>query len=204
MVAVTVEDGRYSEAMVSTPSQTALLLIDIQRDYFPGGTMELMGATEAGDQARVLLERFRSLGYPVVHVQHLATTPDATFFLPNTEGVEIHPLVYPSAAEEVIVKHRPNSFLGTALQQRLEELTVGRLVVAGMMTHMCVDASVRAAADLGYDCVVASDACATRELAHGGVTIPAAQVHGAFLAALGAAYAKVQPCSDVLRGLTAG
>ena len=165
--------------------------------------MELEGSTEAADNARRLLESCRRLGYPVVHVQHLATKPGATFFLPNTEGVEIHPLVHPLAGEEIIVKHRPNSFLGTSLQERLEELGAERLLMAGMMTHMCVDAGVRAAADLGYKCIVAGDACATQDLTLGDLTVPAAHVHAAFLAAFEGGYAKVLSTQEILAGLTA-
>jgi nicotinamidase-related amidase len=183
--------------MPDNPAITALLLIDIQRDYYPGGAMELVGAEEAGEKARELLEWFRERGKPVVHVQHIATKPGATFFLPNTDGVEIHPMVHPVAGEEVVVKHKPNSFLGTCLQQRLDDLGVTKLVVAGMMTHMCVDAGVRAASDLGYECVVAADACATRDLSFGDQKVPAAQVQAAFLAALGAGYATVAKVSEV-------
>jgi nicotinamidase-related amidase len=178
--------------------ETALLLIDIQRDYFPGGAMELCGSLEAAEKARVLLDAFRQAGDPVVHVQHISTRPGATFFLPNTDGVEIHPMVHPLPGEEVVVKHKANSFLGTCLQQRLDELGVKRLIVAGMMTHLCVDAGVRAASDLGFECVVAGDGCATRDLTHEGVTVPAAHVQASFLAALASGYARVLVTEQVI------
>ena len=162
--------------------------------------MELVGSTEAADNARRLLECFREADQPVVHVQHIATKSGSTFFRPNTEGVEIHPLVHPVGREEIIVKHRPNSFLGTSLKERLDELNVQQLVIAGMMTHMCLDAGVRAAADLGYGCLVAGDACATRDLVYGNVTVPAAQAQAAFLAALDGAYARVLTTAAILVG----
>ncbi len=178
-------------AMGGSSLDTALLIIDIQRDYFPGGAMELVGAEEAGSHAARLLASCRRKGIPVVHVQHVATRPGATFFVPDTPGVDIHPCVQPLPDESVVVKHKPNSFLGTGLQQALDALGAKRLIVAGMMTHMCVDAGVRAAADLGYECLVAADACATRDLKFGDAMVPAAQVHAAFLAALASTYAKV-------------
>jgi len=172
-------------------ADTALLIIDIQNDYFPGGAMELEGADAAGVKARAVLEKFRKESLPVFHVRHLSTRPGSTFFLPGTPGAEIHAEVRPREGETVLEKNFPNSFRGTALQDHLDKHQVRNLVVAGMMTHMCVDASVRAAADLGYKVTLLADACATRKQSFAGETIPARQVHGAFLAALNGFYARV-------------
>jgi nicotinamidase-related amidase len=170
---------------------TALVVIDIQNDYFPGGAMELEGAEAAGAKAGLALNRFRTQGIPVIHVRHLSVRPGATFFLPGTRGAEIHASVQPAAGEAVIEKNFPNSFRGTALEKELKGLGIKNLLVAGMMTHMCVDASVRHAADLGYKVTLLGDACATRAQTYGGETVPARQVHAAFLAALNGFYAKV-------------
>ncbi|MBE0623681.1 MAG: cysteine hydrolase [Burkholderiales bacterium] len=170
----------------------ALIIIDIQNDYFPGGRMELEGSPEAGLQAAKLLEAFRARGLPLVHVQHISNRPGAGFFLPDTEGVNIHAEVAPRPGETVVQKNFPNSFRGTALLEHLRALGVDHLVIAGMMTHMCVDATTRAAFDLGFSCSLAHDACATRAIAFGEQRVPAAQVHAAFLAALNGLYAKVQ------------
>jgi nicotinamidase-related amidase len=172
-------------------ADTALLIIDIQNDYFPGGAMELEGAAAAGAKAGEVLEKFRRENIPVFHVRHLSIRPGATFFLPGTPGAEIHPAVRPRAGEAVVEKNFPNSFRGTALQNRLDQHKVRNLVVAGMMTHMCVDASVRQAADLGYQVTLLADACATRAQKFGEESVPARQVHAAFLAALNGFYAKV-------------
>ena len=75
--------------------KTALLIIDIQNDYFPGGKMPLEGADEAAAQALRLLERFVASGWPLVHIQHIARDPGASFFLPGTTGAEIRPSVQP-------------------------------------------------------------------------------------------------------------
>src|SRR3954463_12865424 len=127
--------------------ERALLIIDIQNDYFPGGGMELEGADAAAANASKALGRARQIGTPVIHVRHLSTRPGATFFLPGTPGAEIHSSVAPQKDEAVIEKNFPNSFRGTSLGERLEKGKVTNLVVAGMMTHMCVDATVRQAAD---------------------------------------------------------
>ncbi len=182
-------------------SDTALLIIDIQNDYFPGGKMQLEGAEAAGRKAAAALATFRAKGLPVFHVRHLATRPGATYFIPGTEGAEIHASVRPAAGEPVVEKNFPNSFRATDLQQRLERAGVKQLVVAGMMTHMCVDSSVRQAFDLGYRVTLLPDACATRALSIGGETLPASQVHAAFLAALNGLFAKVVPTEEILRSL---
>ena len=179
-----------------------LLLVDIQNDYFPGGAMELVGSPEAGLQASVLLHTFREQSLPVIHVQHIATREGATFFLPGTPGVAIHESVAPQEGELVITKHFPNSFRQTALLEQLRKRQATTLVIAGMMTHMCIDTTTRAAADLGFQCVLAHDACATRDLSYSGVTVPAAQVQAAYLAALDGPFAQVRSaeaiCTDLL------
>jgi nicotinamidase-related amidase len=170
---------------------TGLLLVDMQNDYFPGGKMELVGISEAGLKARELLRFFRENEWPTFHIQHLALQDQATFFIPETPGAAIHEQVKPVPGEVIITKHFPNSFRETELAEVLKKAKIERLVICGAMSHMCIDATTRAAADLGYECVVIHDACATRDLAFGELTLPAIQVHGAFMAALGAAYAKV-------------
>ncbi len=179
----------------------ALLIIDIQNDYFPGGDMELVGRTEAGEQARKLLTAFRQKALPVIHVRHISNYPGATFFLPGTPGAEIHDSVAPGDGETVIEKHFPNSFRDTPLLEYLRGNKITDLVVAGMMTHMCIDTSVRAANDLGFKCSVAHDACATKSLSYGGVVVSAENVQVAFLAALNGLFAKVQSVDELCGGL---
>ncbi len=171
--------------------KTGLILVDIQNDYFPGGRMELVGISEAGHKAAELLAGFRANSWPTFHIQHLSARQGATFFLPDTEGAEIHDCIRPLSDERVIQKHYPNSFRETALLEELKNKQVERLVICGAMSHMCIDATTRAAFDFGFECLVIQDACATRNLEFGGKTIAAEQVHGSFMAALGAAYARV-------------
>ena len=172
-------------------AERALVIIDIQNDYFPGGKMELEGSEAAAANAARALEGFRREQLPIVHVRHLSVRPGSTFFIPGTAGAEIHERVRPREAERVVEKNFPNSFRATDLDRVLKDAGAKELVVAGMMTHMCVDASVRQAADLGYKITLLGDACATRAQSFGGESVPARQVHAAFLAALNGFYAKV-------------
>jgi nicotinamidase-related amidase len=174
-----------------------LVIVDIQNDYFPGGRMELVGSERAAERAAHLLAGFRSRGEPVIHMQHVWEGDDAAFFSPGTPGVEINDAVRPAGGEPVVQKEYPNSFRETDLERRLRDAGVTEVVVAGMMTSMCVDATVRAAADLGFGCTVVHDACACPDLEFGGEVIPAASVHGAFIAALGDGYAAVTSADDV-------
>ncbi len=179
--------------------KTALILIDIQNDYFPGGKNPLEGPIEAAQCARQLLDAFREKGLPTVHIQHIAIKPGAVTFLPNSEGAEIHSSIRPLPEETVFQKHYPNSFRDTPLLEHLRGLGVERLVIAGMMTHMCVEATSRAAFDFGFENYVAQDACATKALVFDGVTVPADHVHRAFLAGLRGTYGKVMHNDEILQ-----
>ena len=115
-------------------------------------------------------------------MRHVWDAPDAEFMRPGTQGIEIHPAVAPAEGELVLEKENPNSFLDTGLEQELRERGTEQLVVAGMMSSMCVDATVRAAADLGFSPTVVHDACAAPNLEFNGVEVPGAVcprgVHG--------------------------
>ena len=176
----------------------ALLLIDIQNDYFPGGAMELTGMTQAAANAQKLLAACRQARRPIFHIQHLALGLDAAFFRPNTVGVEIHESLRPLPGEALIQKHYPNAFRETGLLEALKNTGVEEMIICGAMSHMCIDATTRAAFDYGFRCTVIHDACASRDLTFEGLTIPAAHVHGAFMAALGMRYARVLPLKEFL------
>jgi nicotinamidase-related amidase len=176
----------------------ALLLVDIQQDYFPDGRMEVAGAVEATQAAKKLLDHFRKKGLHVIHIQHIATRPNATFLLPNTEGINFHASVMPLPGEAVFKKHFPNSFRDTGLEAHLSSSGTKDLVICGMMSHMCIDTTVRAAFDKGYTCLVAHDACAARNLSFDGTMIPAQHVHGSYMAALGAVFANVLKAAQIM------
>lgn len=154
--------------------------------------MELVNPDKAASNARKVLDWFRENNKEnIFHVQHIAASPDLGFFLPDTEGAEIHDSIHPLENENIIVKNFPNSFLQTDLENELRAKNVDKVIVAGMMTHMCVDATVRAAVDLGFETTLIEDACATREVSYEDRSVPAEQVHHAFVGALNGMYASV-------------
>lgn len=173
-----------------------LILIDIQNDYFPGGKMELVGMEKAAKNTKKLLDKFRKAELPIFHVQHISMREGARFFLPGTEGVNLHESVAPLPGEAVLQKHFPNSFRDTSLLHHLNDAHIEEAVICGAMSHMCVDATTRAAFDFGFSCVVIEDACATTDLRHKGKIVEAENVHAAFMAALAGLYAKVVPLND--------
>ncbi|NNL76609.1 MAG: cysteine hydrolase [Desulfobacterales bacterium] len=175
---------------------SGLILVDIQNDYFLGGNMELVRMNEASLIAKDLLSLFRKNQWPTFHIQHIAEQEGATFFLPNTEGARLHESIKPLTQETIIQKKFPNSFRETTLLKELKNAKVEQVVICGAMSHICIDATTRAAADLGYSCTVIHDACATRNLEFGGIKISAADVHGSFMAALGSAYANIVSCKQ--------
>ena len=182
--------------------KTGLLVIDIQNDYFPGGNKELVRPLEAAKSAYELLQCFREHDLYHVHIQHVATRPDATFFVSGDRGADIHDSVAHFEGEPLVIKHHPNAFRETRLAEMLSAEGIERLVITGMMTHMCVDATARAAVDLGYKIIVAGDACATCDLSFDDTIIPAEHVHKAFLAAL-RSYGDVLPASQAMARLAA-
>ena len=174
----------------------ALLLIDIQNDYFPGGKMELVSMEEAAKKAGELLKAFRTAGKPIFFIKHMSTRSDATFFVPGTQGMDIHPSVNPLPNETVIEKHFPNSFLQTDLLSVLKESEVTDLIICGAMSHMCIDTTVRAAKELGFKCTLIADACATRNLKFGEEILPAQTVHASFMAALDGMFATIMTADE--------
>lgn len=161
----------------------ALVVIDVQNEYFPGGKLELEGVEAAGEAVARALTAARKAGVPIFHIRHENSDPGAARFAAASTGSEIAPCAAPLPGESVTTKRIVDSFAGTDLEEALAESGAEELVAAGMMTHMCVDAFLRAAGARGYSCVLLGDACATRELEWGGRKVAAVEVKTAFFAA---------------------
>ncbi len=164
----------------------ALLIIDIQDFYFPGGKAELVEPEKAAGNAALLLGDFRKNHQPVIFVRH------------NFEpGGKINDMVKPLQGEKIFSKDEVNCFLNTGLRDFLTLADIDTLVICGMQTHMCVEAATRAAGDFGYKCILIYDACATRDLRFGDRIIKAADVHYSTLSTL-KSYAEVESTKDYL------
>ncbi len=178
---------------------TALVIIDIQNFYFEGGQLPLTRPVEAAEQAKRVLDAFRSKHLTVIHVQHVP----ASIKLLNGEAVDpqyrIRPVVAPAAGEKVVTKRYANSFRETDLLDYLRAKGIKKLVIVGMQTQMCVEAAARAAADLGFEVTVVHDACATHPLEFGGRTVPAIDVHTAALATIKNGYGRIVSADELLK-----
>lgn len=177
---------------------TALLSLEFQNDYSSNGKSPLEKSVEACNKFQAILHAMREAQKPVFHIQHISTEPDAYYFLPCTKGAEINPAVAPIKGETIIKKHYPNSFKDTNLLKYLIERKINHLVVCGMMTHLAVDSTVRAAHDYGFNVTVVYDACAGKALDINQTHIPAQTVHDSFMAAFQANYANVVTTDELL------
>ncbi|MFT4037032.1 MAG: cysteine hydrolase family protein [Thermomicrobiales bacterium] len=174
----------------------AVVVVDLQNEYLPTGNLPLVGIEDAVANAVGVIDTARANGDPVVFIRHESAGADAPIFAAGSQNVELIPAIHPMPEEPVIVKHFPNSFRETGLQALLDEQGITDVVVIGAMSHMCIDATVRAAADFGYAVTVVEDACATRDLEFAGKTVAAADVHAAFMSALAFGYANVVAAED--------
>ncbi|SDR30234.1 cysteine hydrolase family protein [Pseudovibrio sp. Tun.PSC04-5.I4] len=179
-------------------SKTALIIIDCQNDFFPGGKYELEGQMESAANIRRLLKDARDKDESIIHVQHIFKDKNAPFLVEGTIGAELHEIAKPLQNEPVVVKYFANSYLNTNLQQILKDARVEELVICGGMSHMCIDAAARATVDLGYPITVIYDACSTCDLEFEGEIVPAKYVQGAIMASLSFAYGKVVSTEEYL------
>jgi nicotinamidase-related amidase len=147
-------------------SKKALLIIDIQDFYFPGGSSALVEPEKAASNAALILDNFRKGNQTVIHVRHNSGT-----------GGNINKLVSPLPGEKIFSKDEINCFKGTGLNDFLKSSGIDTLVICGMQTHLCVEAATRAASDMGYKCILIHDACATKDLKFGDRIIKAEDVH---------------------------
>ena len=183
-------------------TDTALILVDIQNDYFENGNWPVAKMDTASANAARLLEHARKSSQMVVHVHHEIPSDDAPFFRPGTDGARIHASVAPQKGEATILKHHPNSFRETGLLALLQDNGIRNLTICGAMSQMCIDATTRAAADFGFDVTVAEDACGAKEVSFDDMQVSAKQVHATIMGALDGTYARIMKTDAYLAGNT--
>jgi nicotinamidase-related amidase len=175
-------------------AESTLVLIDCQNTY-TRGVMELEGVQAALDEIEILLDRARSAGIPIVHIQH-DDGPGSLYDIEGESGAIVS-RVAPHNGEPVVVKNYPNAFVQTDLDDVLKTANASNLVLAGFMTHMCVNSTARAAFNVGYAPTVVAAATATRALPGlKDVTVPAETVQSASLAAIADLFAVVVPGAE--------
>ena len=171
-------------------ADSTLIMIDCQNTY-TRGVMELDGVQDALDEAAKLLERARSAGIPIVHIEH--DDGDGSLYDIRAEIGQIVDRVAPQGDETVIVKSFPNSFVQTDLDERLKATGARNLLLVGFMTHMCVNSTARGAFNLGYAPTVVASATATRALPGPTGVVPSEALQVASLAAISDLFGIVAP-----------
>ena len=175
----------------------ALIIIDLQNDYFCGGAMELENTDEVLDKTNKLINFARKQKYKIYFIQHFSMKKEATFFIPNTYGVKLNDKL-DIKNEKIIEKKYPNSFSNTNLKDELKKENINNLIICGAMTHMCIDSTVRAGFDLGFKITLVNDACATKDLKFKDKIIKAQDVHNSFLSALGSVFCYVKSTDEII------
>jgi nicotinamidase-related amidase len=161
---------------------SALIMVDCQNTY-RRGIMQLTNVEAAIREAQKLLQSARDLKVPIIHIQHdagIGTPYDVT-----AEIGQISTEVAPKNGESLITKNYPNSFIATPLEEQLKALGIENIVIAGFMTHMCINSTARGAFNLGFKPTVIASACATRSLVGAnGKVLDAQTMHDSALAAI--------------------
>ena len=172
--------------------EAVVVVIDAQHEYVDGA-LPLPGVQSALEEIGRLLARARHLMVPIIHVIHHGQ-PDG-LFAPGSDGAEVASPATPAPNEPVLSKRLPNAFGSTDLADRVHALKKPGIILVGFMTHMCVEATARAAVDLGLRATVIAAATATRELPDpiSGGSVPAAEVQRNALAALSDRFATIVP-----------
>lgn len=177
----------------------ALIIVDVQREYFPGGKLALYEPEKTLVRIQKVLQFFQAQEWPVYFIRHVSTKENAAIFLPGTAGVELHPALMPRAGETILDKHFPNSFFGTGLRERLAAQEIRHIVVCGMMTHMCIDTTVRAAQNDGFTVTLLEDACTGTTLKWNGETVSYPTVHAVMMASINGTFATVEKTESFLQ-----
>lgn len=180
------------------PVKTALLVIDFQNEYF-NGRMPIPDGRQALTNAKRLISHADAAGIAVYHVQHV-TPADSPIFAENSATSAFHADLQPAAHHSVVQKSSVSVFPTTDIDERLKKAGIDTLVVTGLMTHACVAGAARDAVPLGYNVMVASDACATRDLDSGdGKTVPHDELHRAALASIDDTFGDILTTDQILR-----
>ena len=143
------------------PSEKALIVIDVQNDYFPGGKLPLWNAEETLGHIVNAISDAGKQGIDVILVQHVADrSKGAGFFIPGTTGADIHPDILKAAPDApVVVKHRADAFNGTNLNAILDKSGIEEILICGMQTQNCVGLSAISKNATPYKPAILSDCC---------------------------------------------
>ena len=177
--------------------ETALIVIDFQNEYF-SGKMPIPDGMKALTHTQSLVKFAHQHKMPVFFVRHIGPA-NGPLFAQGSKFAEFHKDLQPAGNDRVITKETPSSFVGTDLDKQLKALGIKKIIVTGLMTHMCVSSTARDAVPLGYEVIIPEDATATRDLATwDNKIVDHATLQRAALAGLADVFAEIKTTKDVL------
>ncbi|CAO3655638.1 unnamed protein product [Mucor fragilis] len=181
----------------------ALIIVDVQNDYFPGGKLPTWRPVETANEIKKIMDKFRQDDKEVIHVAHHMSPEHEKvmdFLIKGTRGAEIHEIVKPLDTEKIIYKNYADSFVATDLKEYLLSKDIDTVIVVGMMIHNCVNATAYSGTDEGFKTIVVAEAVNTLDQEIFGEVIPAETMWKSFLAGIKFAYAQVNKVDDILSG----
>ena len=185
---------------MSQGPRRALLVIDVQNEYFTG---RLPVTHPEGSLGNILdaMDAASASGIPVIAVQHTVTTPERPLFRKGSTEWALHPEVAKRACGLLVEKTLPGSFTGTNLEAWLRERDVDTVVISGYMTQMCCDTTARQAFHLGFGVEFLSDASGTLAVSNDAGSVTAEELHRAVLVTQGMLFSKVMTTGAWISGL---
>ena len=180
----------------------ALLVIDVQNDYF-SGPMQITYPPASFENILRAMDAAQEAGMPVVVIQTAIPRPDAKVFRRGTPGWELHPEVARRPYDVVMDKELPGSFTGTNLEEWLREHGIETVVICGYMTQMCCDTTSRQAVHLGYKVEFLSDATGTLAFQNSAGSVTAEELHRAILVVQQSRFSQVLTVDEWTRNLGA-
>lgn len=184
-------------------SKRALLVIDVQNEYFTGKVPVTYPPGSLRNILRVM-DVATSAGVPVVVIQHAALSPKSETFRKGSDGWQLHPEVAQRNCDVVIEKNLPGSFTGTSLEAWLRERGVDTVVICGYMTQMCCDTTARQAVHFGMNVEFLSDATGTLAFSNSAGSVSAEEMHRAILVVQQSRFSKVMSAEEWIKNLAAG
>ena len=187
--------------MALDPKRTALIVIDVQNEYFDGKTPVPDGNT-ALDKIEEAIEASQQAGAKVIYVQHEVLNPERGIFIRGTNGFELHPRLKPREEDHHIVKNYPGSFSKTDLEETLRNQGIDTLIISGYMTHMCCDTTAREGFHRDFKVLFLNDATATRDGEHPTLgKIGHKELHRSTLITHASTFAEVLPTNELVERL---
>lgn len=179
----------------------ALLVIDVQNEYFTG-KLPVTYPQGSLDHIIEVIEVARSKEIPIVLIQHTAPQKDSKTFRKGSQEWKLHPAIAETPHEHLIEKNLPGSFTNTYLESWLRKRNIDTVVITGYMTQMCCDTTARQAVHLWFSVEFISDATGTLQISNEAGTVTDEELHRAILVTQAMRFSKVLTTKQWIEALS--